>query len=80
MTVKEINDKYKEINGFDYNNGIIIDKVDKDEVIAITKRIKIKINELKYELKCVYKKVRKEELKELKKEKSLVKDKKTSKH
>ena len=53
---------------------------DKDEVIAITKRIKIKINELKYELKCVYKKVRKEELKELKKEKSLVKDKKTSKH
>ena len=34
MTVKEINDKYKEINGFDYNNGIIIDKVDKDEVVA----------------------------------------------
>lgn len=34
MTVKEINDNYKEINGFDYNNGIIIDKFDKEEVIA----------------------------------------------
>lgn len=34
MTVKEINDKYKEINGFDFNNGIVVDKVDKDEVIA----------------------------------------------
>ena len=34
MTAKEVNDKYKEINGFDYNNGIIIDKIDKDEVIA----------------------------------------------
>ena len=34
MTTEEINEKYKEINGFDYNNGIIIDKVDKDEVVA----------------------------------------------
>ena len=34
MNVKEINEKYKEINGYDYNNGIIVDKVEKDEVIV----------------------------------------------
>lgn len=34
MTVEEVNNYYKEINGFDYNNGIIIDKFDKEEVIA----------------------------------------------
>ena len=34
MTAKEVNDKYKEINGFDYNNGVVIDKVSKDEVIS----------------------------------------------
>ena len=34
MNAKEINDKFKEINDFNYHNGIIIDKTDKDEVIA----------------------------------------------
>jgi len=34
MNVKEINEKYKKINGFDYTNGIIIDKAEKDEVIV----------------------------------------------
>jgi acyl-CoA thioesterase len=34
MTVKEINEKYKEINGYDYNNGIVIDVVDKEKVEA----------------------------------------------
>ena len=34
MNANDINEKYKEINGFDYNNGIVVDKVDKDEVIV----------------------------------------------
>lgn len=34
MNAKEINEKYKEINGYDYNNGIVIDKVEKDEVVV----------------------------------------------
>ena len=34
MTAKEINEKYKEVNGFDFNNGIVIDKVSKDEIVA----------------------------------------------
>jgi acyl-CoA thioesterase len=34
MNVKEINDNYKKINGFDYVNGIVIDEVSKDIVKA----------------------------------------------
>ncbi len=34
MNVKEINENYKKVNGFDYNNKIIIDKATTEEVIA----------------------------------------------
>ena len=34
MNAKEINEKYEEINGFDFNNGIVIDIVDKEKVEA----------------------------------------------
>ncbi len=34
MDVKAINENYKKIDGFDYENGIIIDSISKDEVVA----------------------------------------------
>ena len=34
MTAKDINDKFKEINDFDYHNGLIIDEIDKEKVVA----------------------------------------------
>ena len=34
MTVKEINDKFCEIKDFNYHNGIIIDEIDKEKVVA----------------------------------------------
>ena len=34
MTVKEINEELKKNNTFDYHNGIIIDEVDKEKVVA----------------------------------------------
>ena len=34
MKPNDINDKFKEINDFNYHNGIIIDKKDKEEVVA----------------------------------------------
>ena len=34
MKPNDINDKFKEINDFNYHNGIIIDKTDKEEVVA----------------------------------------------
>ncbi len=34
MTIEEINKYYEDIKGFDYNNGIVIDKVSEDEVEA----------------------------------------------
>lgn len=34
MTIKEINEEFKKNNTFDYHNGFIIDKAEKDEVVA----------------------------------------------
>ena len=34
MNAKDFNDKFKEINGYDYHNNIVIDSTTADEVVA----------------------------------------------